>query len=215
MPSPAKSKITIDRRMARTKDPELEKQRREQVADATIDLLTELPWGSVSLTRVAQRAGVSRGVVTYWYANKEELLKAAVERFHDRYAERLLAIAAAPRPVRERLEQLLLATLPDRETLQREAAFQAEVYSFAKAHPDVLTPMAESYLRFHAVAEALVQIGRAEGYVTATDTKHTARFVHALIDGVSLHAAHDQSLSLPQVRARLLVLIERWLKDDP
>lgn len=212
--SPAKCTITIDRPMARTKDPELERQRRQQVADATIDLLTELPWGSVSLTRVAERAGVSRGVVTYWYDSKEALLRAAVERFHERYSERLLALAATPVPVRERLVLLLEAVLPDRDTLRREAAFQAEVYSFAKAHPDVLEPMADSYLRFHGIAEALVQIGRVEGFVTATDTQHTARFIHALIDGVSLHVAHDESLRLPQVRERLLVLIDRWLRES-
>ena len=199
--------------MPRTKDPKLEEDRLALVTDATIELLAATSWRSVTLEKVARQAGLSKGAVTYWFASKDDLLVAAVERFHATYGEDLAQVAATPGPVRERLERLLALAFPDQPTVERELRFQTEVWSYAKERPEVLHALRERYGRFRAACEALVELGVAEGYVTREDREGLYFFVHALIDGVSIHVAFDPDADVPAVRAKLIELLERWFRD--
>lgn len=201
--------------MARSKDPALEKARREAITDAAIGLLEESSWRSMTLSQVAKKAGVSKGVVTYWYTNKDALLLEAVQRFHGRYEERLLHLAEGEGSVRSRLEALLEALLPGQEELARELHFHVEILSYAKEHETVRASIKDAYEQFQRVCEALLAVGVEEGYVTTPDVEHLAFFVHALIDGLSMRMAYASELDIVALRARLLGLLERWLQAPP
>lgn len=200
--------------MARTKDPDLERQRREQVLDATIALLEEGSWHGTSLAAVAQRAGVSKGVVTYWFPDKDALLLAAIDRYHQGWAERLAAVAVDDSPVEERMERLIEAAFPSVDVVTREIAMQTEVMSYAKARPEVAARVRDAYAAFRGVTEALLLIGTAEGYVVDPPPE-LHRFVHALMDGLSLQVAADPEIDLPAMRASLKIHLERWFRPLP
>ncbi len=195
--------------MARTKDPALARQRRIQVLDATLSLLETSSWHSTSLAAVATEAGVSKGVVTYWFADKDALLLAAIDRYHESYAEQFAAIVARPASARERLEQLLLLALPDAASIRREVAIQAEVMSYVKAHPEAAASLAQAYATFRAATAELVMLGVHEGLI------HNARpglpdMVHALIDGLTLRIAADADADVDALRAQLLDHLDVW-----
>lgn len=197
--------------MARTKDPKLEAERRAMVLDATQALLAESSWMNVTLDGVARRAGVSKGVVTYWFESKDALIVAAVERFHERYAEKLSRVATLDVSPRERLERLIAVAFPSRAQIAREVRFQAEVWSYAKENPTVAGLVREAYATFRLATEALIGIGVAEGYITTAPTAELLRFVHALVDGLSLHIAFDhQRHDIRATRAELLTRLEQW-----
>lgn len=197
--------------MARKKDPALESARRNQVADATIALLAESDWRGVSLSAVAKRAGVSKGVVTYWFQNKEALLLAAVERFHAAYAERLMAVATSNTPIRERFRHLLEVAFPSQKEVTQELRFQIELFSYAKDNPNVAARLRDAYASFRIACEALIELGVAEGYITQ-NPKGLYRFIHALIDGLSLQLAIDDTpVDMKALREQLMALIEMWL----
>jgi AcrR family transcriptional regulator len=196
--------------MARTRDPALESARRAQVMDAVFELLSEGSWHAMTLQQVGRRAGVSKGLVTYHFASKDALIVAAIARFHQRYETSLTSIALSPLPVRERLEQLILAAFPSHDEVAREVRFQTEVWSFAKANPEVMAAVSQNYSQFRAATAALLQMGVAEGYVTTADPGGLYLFVQSLVDGLSIQVAYDPDLDLPAARARLLELLEVW-----
>jgi AcrR family transcriptional regulator len=68
--------------VGRTKDPKLEEARRAQVLDAAVRLLAAHDRASPSLDEVAREAGVSKGLVTYWFPNKEALVLGAFAECH-------------------------------------------------------------------------------------------------------------------------------------
>ncbi len=199
--------------MARTKDPKLAEARRLLIADTTIELLTEASWRSVTLTAVAERAGISKGVVTYWYATKDALMLAAIERFHGRYEERLMSVATAEAPSKERLRLLIEVAFPDRQTLRDELAFQTELWSYAKGRPDVMARIQAAYGTFRMATQALIELGVADGYVTTSERDALHLFVHSLIDGLSIHLAFDDIADVPAARDRLQTLLERWFES--
>lgn len=197
--------------MSRTRDPRLELQRKEQVLDATIALLGEGSWHGTSLAAVAARAGVSKGVVTYWFPDKDALILGAIDRYHAQVGERLAAVAAGDGAIEERLARLLEVGFPDVDSVVREIAFQAEVLSYAKSRPDAAARVRDAYNAFRQLTGALVQLGVIEGYVVEPHPE-LHRFVHALIDGLSFQVAADPDVDLPALRAALQVHLEVWFR---
>lgn len=55
-------------------------QTRERILDAFVDQLVEEGLASVTLERVAQRAGVSKGGLLYHFGNKPALVEGLAER---------------------------------------------------------------------------------------------------------------------------------------
>jgi AcrR family transcriptional regulator len=52
----------------------IEAARRAQIVSAAIDTIAELGYGQASLARIAERAGISKGVIGYHFQGKDELL---------------------------------------------------------------------------------------------------------------------------------------------
>ncbi|MCA9562745.1 MAG: TetR family transcriptional regulator C-terminal domain-containing protein [Myxococcales bacterium] len=193
--------------MARTKDPLLEEERRAHIAEATIALLSEQPWKKVTLSAVADRAGVSRGVVTYWFADKAALMLEALEYFHRGYAQKLVEMFRAPAPIERRLNELLDMVLPDTQTVSAEVRFQVEIWSYAKQEPKVLEAVRTQYKGFSTLCRGLLQAGASDGSFSP-DAESYYPLIHALIDGISLHLAFDPSIDLESVKERLTALIQ-------
>ncbi len=199
--------------MARRKDRALEADRQKQVIQATIQLLAEESWQSVTLARVSERAGVSKGVVTYWFPTKDALFLAAIRRFHEEYAENLSKIALQPMSSRERMKVLLEAVLPSQAQLSTEIRFQTEVWSYAKEHPEVEQEVRQAWRDFRDACAMLMDVAIADGYVRRPNARGLDRFIHAIIDGLSLHLAYGLQDDVVEVRERLLVLLEDWFQS--
>ncbi|MGH3153628.1 MAG: TetR/AcrR family transcriptional regulator [Streptosporangiaceae bacterium] len=56
----------------------IETARRAQIVAAAIEVIAELGYGQASLARIAQRIGVSKGVISYYFAAKDDLVRAVM-----------------------------------------------------------------------------------------------------------------------------------------
>ncbi|MDX6282403.1 MAG: hypothetical protein QOH03_3474 [Kribbellaceae bacterium] len=58
----------------------IEAARRAQLADCAVEVIAEGGIGKASMARIAERAGVSVGVISYHFGNKAGLIAAVVEQ---------------------------------------------------------------------------------------------------------------------------------------
>ena len=56
----------------------IETARRAQIVAAAIDTVAELGYSQASLARIAERAGISKGVILYHFADKDDLIRELV-----------------------------------------------------------------------------------------------------------------------------------------
>jgi AcrR family transcriptional regulator len=56
----------------------IETARRAQIAAAAIDTIAEVGYAGASFARIAQRLGISRGLISYHFDNKDDLIKQVV-----------------------------------------------------------------------------------------------------------------------------------------
>ena len=59
----------------------IERARRAQIIDATLQVVAEQGFAGASLARIAKKAGISKSIVLYHFTNKNALLEAAVWQF--------------------------------------------------------------------------------------------------------------------------------------
>jgi AcrR family transcriptional regulator len=78
---------------------------RDALLDATIACLVEDGYANTTTSRVAERAGVSRGAHLHHFQTRHALVAAAMERLAERRGAELLAAAERLPEGRERLEQ--------------------------------------------------------------------------------------------------------------
>lgn len=83
---------------------------RERLLDATIDCLVEFGYAGTTVTRIAERAGVTRGAQVHHYRTKDDLVTAAVTHLAGKSAQfgwsQIARVADAADPVGELLDVL-------------------------------------------------------------------------------------------------------------
>ncbi len=77
----------------------IEKARRAQIVEYAIETLAEVGYSQASLGQIAKRAKISKGVISYHFTNKEELLEQVVTEY-------FLARESFIRPQLERLQKI-------------------------------------------------------------------------------------------------------------
>ncbi len=73
----------------------IETARRAQIVDAAIDTIAEVGYARASLGRIAARAGISRGLISYHFAGKEELISEIVRAVIDQSRAYMLPLITA------------------------------------------------------------------------------------------------------------------------
>ncbi|WP_407547742.1 TetR/AcrR family transcriptional regulator [Streptomyces sp. Pv4-95] len=61
----------------------IEKARRAQIIDAAIDAIAVRGFAKASMAQIAERAGISKGVISYHFSGKDELIEQVVEQVYE------------------------------------------------------------------------------------------------------------------------------------
>ncbi|WP_448203808.1 TetR/AcrR family transcriptional regulator [Azospirillum sp. sgz302134] len=95
------------RREARRPQQERSSSTRKKLVRATIDLLVERGYASVTTPDIADRAGVSRGALQYHFASKDEIFFAAIEEITRWMDEEMNLGLFTGLPVVERVDRVV------------------------------------------------------------------------------------------------------------
>ncbi|MET7271330.1 TetR family transcriptional regulator [Streptomyces flaveolus] len=165
--------------------------RRERILDATLDLIAEEGLAQVSHRKIAARAGVPLGSMTYHFSGMDQVLREAFGRFTDHIVAVFDAHLAAPadRDQARRAVTDLVHALS--EGSPRDLVLTQELYTLAARRP-VYRELTQEWMR------------RSRTHLEKHFDPDTARQLDALIEGLTLHRAlarepHDRALTLEAV----------------
>jgi AcrR family transcriptional regulator len=89
----------------------IETARRAQIAAAAIDVIAEAGYAGASFARIAERVGISRGLISYHFDNKDDLIKQVVHEAAEQaiayIRPRVLAESTGPETLRAYIESNL------------------------------------------------------------------------------------------------------------
>ncbi|MFE6971526.1 TetR/AcrR family transcriptional regulator [Isoptericola sp. NPDC057653] len=152
--------------------------RRDRILDAALDVVGDVGVHRTTHRRIAARAQVPLGSVTYYFDGMDDLLAQAFARLADTMSvqyHRALADAATPAEAEAAVVELVCG--PAYATA-REVTLLFEMYAYANHHPAVAATMRAWLLR----SRASLGLHFAEPVCRALD---------ALIEGWPMHRASD------------------------
>jgi AcrR family transcriptional regulator len=163
---------------------------------------------AASVRRVAAEAGVSKGSLRHLFPSQSELLAFAMQLIVDEVERRVAAVEASG-DVRKTVERRLHALLVlDPET---RAIFDVWLALAARARVDPsLRPLRdETHARVRDLCRQSVELLRAGGRTRPRlDVACESERLHALVDGIAMHATLDPKVTTP---GRQLELLARHL----
>lgn len=160
-------------------------ERREQLIDAAIAVLSTEGLAATTTRRVTDEAGVALGAFHYAFANKDELLRSVIERVSQRSEQALAdaARAAGSDPVAA-AEKLVHDYWQFVESTPELQLAQQELTVHALRDPGLRDLVKLRYDRLVAVLAPVVDTAvDADG----TSSEDLARCVVATLDGLALH----------------------------
>lgn len=166
-------------------------QRRAQMLDAALDIISERGYAETRIADVAERARVSPALVIYYYKTKDQLLTEAIRYYEDTwYAVGQARIANLPTPA-ARLEELVamtcLAEAGPKLTDSRQ--LWLEFWTQAARNEAVASVRQKSDERWRDAIVSLVRSGQAAGEFHAIDAESFAICLAALLDGLTVQLA--------------------------
>jgi AcrR family transcriptional regulator len=135
-----------------------EAKRRELLKAAT-SVIAEEGLANTSLRRVAQRAGCTTGAVTYYFADKEELVASVADIGFDRF-DSMLTAAREEADIRKVFERWFARGATDHFW---PVMFQ--ILAHARHDSALADVIAERYARYRAVHAEILADGQAQGTV--------------------------------------------------
>lgn len=169
MPCRTRATASLWRVGERTAEPEKKVDREERILDAVLVLLSQHGIAGISMRAVSRQAGVSLGLVNYYYDDKVTLIGAALRRI-----ERQDMTMVDPDPAQSPEDNL-------RAALRRVAhpeflttpylSLRLQLWALAQAHPDFGEINTAAQKRYRSALAALIRAARPDLSRTEADTR--------------------------------------------
>jgi AcrR family transcriptional regulator len=155
------------------------------ILDAACRVVVREGAHGLRMTTVASEAGVSKALLHYYFATRQELLRSAFARAEERWRDALTSELEALPTGAERVERALVLSIDTTQPFSDQRALWNEVWSSLR-YDDELRPLVESaYHVWLADLAALIETGRRDGSIPkAIDAEKAAWQLAAVGDGL-------------------------------
>jgi AcrR family transcriptional regulator len=201
---------------AGTTERELSGDKAQRIVDAMRDSVARRGAAGSTFEQVAREAGVSRGLLHYYFGTKERLLVEVVRRDAEIRVARLEEPLALAKTVDDVIE-VLVASLT--QLIEKEPAFFLilyELFSAGRSNPGIRREVGQLFERTRSHVAAVLKAKEREGVLSLRyDAEATVSYLFALGDGFALQALSDpgrdigDALAAGTASARYLLVSEQ------
>ncbi len=186
----------------------IEAARRAQIVDSAIETIAEFGYANASLARIARRAGISKGVISYHFAGKDELMRQVLTDGLDLAEAQMLPRILAGTTALERLRGHVEGNVAFVKAYPRHLAAIVEILANARDEAGKATVEASSFTGpVDRVADAL-PVGQEVGELREFDPLLMAQSLRGAIDGMVARFAANPDLDLDAYGRELVTPFE-------
>jgi TetR/AcrR family transcriptional regulator, fatty acid metabolism regulator protein len=184
----------------------VETARRAQIVDCAIDTIAELGFARASVDQIAKRAGVSKGVITYHFPNKEEIVDTIVEKVVTTGRAYMEPRIVAETSAAGRLRAYIECDLEFIDAHRKALIALVEIAMNARRADGSLVIGPESLAQRTANLEDLLRAGQRSGEFRRFNTRVMALTIIQAIDAVPALLLREPSLDV-KLHARELATV--------
>lgn len=173
------------------------KDRHQEILDAAARVITERGLAETRISDIAEQAGVSPGLILYYFDSKDRLLSEALtfanDQFYLRTSREIRRISSAKQRLRRLIDLSVPGYLPEYGRLD-EWALWIEVWVRALRDTEMAKDREVLDQRWRAQLAEIVRGGQASGEFAAdADPEEVALRLAALIDGLAIQVVMNDS----------------------
>jgi AcrR family transcriptional regulator len=190
--------------------PSVEPERREQLIAAAARVIARSGYDAATVRDVAREAGVSTGVIAYYFEGKDDLFAHVLRAASRAFRARLQAARDAAETPRDRLLALAEAATPADDEAVRAHALWIDFWARAARDPALAGLTVRLYDGWRSEIAESVREGQREGAFRAdADPDAFARGFAAAADGLATHVVlHRGVVSPDDMRAGCAALVD-------
>jgi AcrR family transcriptional regulator len=178
------------------------RDRHQEILEAASRVITDRGLAETRIADIAERCGVSPGLILYYFGSKDRLLVEALTYANDQFYVRLSREMRETRTAREQLERLVDLSvpglLPDFERLD-EWALWIEIWVRALRDPLMAKEREVLDRRWRRSIADIIRQGRDTGeFPDGPDAEELGLQIGAVIDGLAIQVLLNDSAFTPQ-----------------
>jgi AcrR family transcriptional regulator len=190
-----------------------EAARRAQIIECAIETIATLGYAQASLAQIAKQTGISKGVITYYFTSKEELLEQVVTEIYSAAVQAVTPQIAAQPTAQRRLQAYIRSAVDYIGTHRTRMVALLEIaLNFRTADGKLRYRGTEEWIL--TALEALLRQGQEEGEFRAFDLRVMAVTIRRAIDAVAPLLAAHPTLDTDSYGQELVTLFDRATRKE-
>ncbi|MER5455232.1 TetR/AcrR family transcriptional regulator [Micromonospora sp. NPDC002389] len=193
----------------------IEEARRAQIVNAAVETIAEVGYHRASMGKIGTRAGISRGLISYHFAGKSELITQVVTTVYTDAAASMAPMIDAETTPAGQLRAYISSNLeymrahPARMIALVEILTSGGLGDLPDADP------AEFDRQLLLPLEQLFEAGQASGEFRDFDVTVMARIVRGVIDAVPTALSRDPGLDIDRYLREITTAIDHATRPVP
>lgn len=131
--------------------------KRQAILDATLRLISKNGFHGTAMSKVAQEAGVSTGIIYHYFSGKDELINELYKEIKRKSVPKLLENFDRNQPIKTQIRQILANIIRYSIRHAQESAFVEQYVRSPYYHPHIDTVLSECYQPLNACFERAKQ----------------------------------------------------------
>lgn len=186
----------------------IEQARRTQIVDCAVETLAEIGYGNTSLAAIAKRAGISKGVISYHFAGKDELMQQVLnESMALAEAEMVPRIEAGDGPI-GRLRGHIEGNIAFIKAHPKHLMATVEILNNAKDDTGAHVVDVSEFANLVGTVARAFAAAQETGQLREFDPLVMAQTLRSAIDGMVAQYLTNPSLDLDAYGAELVAIFE-------
>ncbi|KAB8032144.1 TetR/AcrR family transcriptional regulator [Fluviispira multicolorata] len=172
---------------------DLASERKTQIINATIECITRYGYNNFSMQDVARVADVSKGIIHYYFLNKEDLMMTVLDYVSTDIENLLHAGDLNTDPIAKLSNVIWMCSSVvqnKREYYRINMDFWTQIDQKEKVRQEI----ASHYSKFRAAIANIIQQGINQEVFRKGDSLQFASLIIALIDGIALQWLFDEGV---------------------
>jgi TetR/AcrR family fatty acid metabolism transcriptional regulator len=189
-----------------------EAEKRKHLVKTTYRLISERGFSHITLQDVADKAGVSKGIILYYFDNKDDLFAAVLEWLVHRIERHIrVEVSKADTPV-EKIEAYVHATFLSMEANREFYRVYLDFLSQSVHHEGLRKFNTYFYAQCAQMQDQIVREGIGKKVFRKVDLEESAIVIRSIIDGFCIRWLFDKPLRFDFYRTAALSTILAYLR---
>lgn len=174
--------------------PDVAAERKDQIVRATVECITKHGYHNFSMQDVARTAGVSKGIIHYYFLNKDDLMMSVLDRVAGDIEGVLVEDMQAISDPVKKLEIFMAVSFDVVKTTREYYQVNMDFWTQINHKKEVRQVISRHYSKFRDTCSQVIAEGVAQGCFRKVDPIQQASLIIAIIDGLSLQWLFDETV---------------------